>query len=41
MMAEMPETRFTRADDVDIAYQVVGPAGGLDADALLVWSKTS
>ena len=29
-MSEMPETRFTRAGDVDIAYQVVGPAGGLD-----------
>ena len=26
----MPETRFTRAGDVDIAYQIVGPAGGLD-----------
>ena len=23
-MAEMPETRFTRAGEVDIAYQVVG-----------------
>ena len=29
-MAEIPETRFTRAGDVDIAYQVVGEAGGLD-----------
>jgi pimeloyl-ACP methyl ester carboxylesterase len=26
----MPETRFTRAGDVDIAYQVTGAAGGLD-----------
>ena len=30
MVAEMPETRFTRVDDLDIAYQVVGPAAGLD-----------
>src|SRR5215472_12519260 len=29
-MSEMPETRFTRAGDVDIAYQVVGPASALD-----------
>ena len=29
-MAQPPETRFTRAGDVDIAYQVVGPAGQLD-----------
>src|SRR5256885_4494248 len=29
-MAQSPETRFTRAGDVDIAYQVVGPAGQLD-----------
>jgi class 3 adenylate cyclase len=27
---EMPETRFTRVDDLDIAYQVVGPAAELD-----------
>jgi class 3 adenylate cyclase len=26
----MPETRFTRAGDVDVAYQVAGHAGGLD-----------
>src|SRR6516164_3270376 len=26
----MPETRFTRVDDLDIAYQVVGPAAELD-----------
>lgn len=26
----MPETQFTRCDDVDIAYQVIGEAGGLD-----------
>src|SRR5215469_206157 len=29
-MAEIPETRFTRAGGIDIAYQVVGPKGGLD-----------
>jgi class 3 adenylate cyclase len=29
-MAQMPETRFTRADGVDIAYQVVGSPGQLD-----------
>jgi hypothetical protein len=29
-VTEMPETRFTRARDVDIAYQVTGPAAGLD-----------
>jgi len=29
-VAELPETRFTRAGDVDIAYQVAGLAGGLD-----------
>lgn len=29
-MAEMPETRFTRVDDLDIAYQVVGPPAQLD-----------
>ena len=29
-MAQSPETRFTRAGDVDIAYQVVGPASQLD-----------
>jgi hypothetical protein len=26
----MPETRFTKAGDIDIAYQVIGPADGLD-----------
>jgi pimeloyl-ACP methyl ester carboxylesterase len=30
MVSEMPETRFTRAGNVDIAYQVTGPAAGLD-----------
>ena len=30
MVSEMPETRFTRAGDVDIAYQVTGPAAGLN-----------
>jgi pimeloyl-ACP methyl ester carboxylesterase len=29
-VSELPETRFIRVDDLDIAYQVVGPAGGLD-----------
>src|SRR5215471_8427603 len=29
-MSQLPETRFTRAGDVDIAYQIVGPADGLD-----------
>lgn len=29
-MSEVPETLLTRAGDVDIAYQVVRPAGGLD-----------
>ncbi|HXZ77576.1 MAG TPA: hypothetical protein VEH31_42820, partial [Streptosporangiaceae bacterium] len=29
-MAQPPETRFTRAGDVDIAYQVVGSASQLD-----------
>ena len=29
-MAQPPETRFTRAGDLDIAYQVVGPGGQLD-----------
>jgi len=29
-VSELPETRFTRADDLDIAYQVVGPAAELD-----------
>ena len=29
-MSEMPETRFTRTGEVDVAYQVVGREGGLD-----------
>jgi pimeloyl-ACP methyl ester carboxylesterase len=29
-MSQPPETRFTRAGDVDIAYQVVGPEAPLD-----------
>jgi class 3 adenylate cyclase len=33
----MPETRFTRAGDVDIAYQVAGPAGGLDLVFIPGW----
>jgi pimeloyl-ACP methyl ester carboxylesterase len=30
MVSGVPETRFTRVDDLDIAYQVVGPAADLD-----------
>jgi pimeloyl-ACP methyl ester carboxylesterase len=33
----MPETRFTRAGDVDIAYQVTGAAGGLDVVFVPGW----
>jgi hypothetical protein len=29
-MPEMPETRFTKVGDIDIAYQVIGRADGLD-----------
>jgi pimeloyl-ACP methyl ester carboxylesterase len=29
-MPEMPETRFTKAGDIDIAYQVIGRTDGLD-----------
>jgi hypothetical protein len=29
-MSGIPETRFTRAGDVDIAYQVAGPPAQLD-----------
>ena len=36
-MAETPETRFTRVGDVDIAYQVVGPAAGLDLVFVPAW----
>jgi Cyclic nucleotide-binding domain len=36
-MPEMPETRFTRAGDVDIAYQVVGPPTGLDLVFIPGW----
>ena len=34
---ETPETRFTRVDDLDIAYQVVGPAAGLDVVFVPGW----
>jgi hypothetical protein len=37
MVSEMPETRFTRAGDVDIAYQVTGPAAGLDLVLVPGW----
>jgi len=33
----MPETRFTRVDDLDIAYQVVGPATELDVVHVPGW----
>src|SRR5262252_7208298 len=36
-MAAMPETRFTRAGDVDIAYQVVGDAAPLDLVVVPGW----
>jgi class 3 adenylate cyclase len=36
-MTEMPETRFTRAGDVDIAYQVVGDAAPLDLVFIPGW----
>jgi hypothetical protein len=29
-VSEMPETRFTRAGDIDVACQVTSPAAGLD-----------
>jgi pimeloyl-ACP methyl ester carboxylesterase len=29
-MPEMPETRFTKVGDIDIAYQVIDRADGLD-----------
>jgi hypothetical protein len=37
LVSELPETRFTRAGDVDIAYQVVGPAGGRDLVFIPGW----
>ena len=36
-MSDMPETRFTRVDDLDIAYQVVGPAADLDVVFVPGW----
>jgi class 3 adenylate cyclase len=36
-MAEIPETRFTRAGDVDVAYQVAGTADGLDVVFIEGW----
>ena len=36
-MSEMPETQFTRAGDVDIAYQVVGPPSRLDVVFIPGW----
>ncbi|HYB17614.1 MAG TPA: adenylate/guanylate cyclase domain-containing protein [Streptosporangiaceae bacterium] len=33
----MPETRFTRVDDLDIAYQVVGPPAELDVVLVPGW----
>ena len=37
MVSEVPETRFTRVDDLDIAYQVVGPPAGLDVVMVPGW----
>jgi class 3 adenylate cyclase len=36
-VSDLPETRFTRVDDLDIAYQVVGAAGGLDLVFIPGW----
>ena len=36
-MSEVPETRFTRAGDVDIAYQVVGATGEVDLVVVPGW----
>ena len=36
-MSDMPETRFTRVDDLDIAYQVVGPPAELDLVLVPGW----
>ncbi len=36
-MSEMPETRFTRAGDVDIAYQVAGCPAGPDLVFIPAW----
>jgi class 3 adenylate cyclase/alpha-beta hydrolase superfamily lysophospholipase len=36
-VSEMPETRFTRVDDLDIAYQVVGPAAERDLVMVPGW----
>jgi class 3 adenylate cyclase len=36
-VSELPETRFTRVDDLDIAYQVVGPGAQLDLVFLPGW----
>jgi pimeloyl-ACP methyl ester carboxylesterase len=36
-MVGMPETRFTRSGDVDIAYQVIGSPGGLDLVLVPGW----
>jgi len=37
MMTEMPEARFTRVDNLDIAYQIVGPASELDLVFVSGW----
>jgi pimeloyl-ACP methyl ester carboxylesterase len=36
-VSELPETRFTRVDDLDVAYQVVGPAAELDVVFVPGW----
>jgi class 3 adenylate cyclase len=37
VVSDMPETRFTRVDDLDIAYQVVGPPAELDVVFVPGW----
>jgi pimeloyl-ACP methyl ester carboxylesterase len=36
-VSELPETRFTRVDDLDVAYQVIGPAAELDVVFVPGW----
>jgi hypothetical protein len=36
-VSELPETRFTRVDGLDIAYQVVGPAAERDLVMVPGW----
>jgi len=39
--SERPETRFTKVGDIDIAYQVIGRADGLDLVFVPVFLKGS